>query len=291
MNRNIIALTCFLALVGCARSDVYPLFPAEQTAGRDLDYSEGFAYSHGIGVPRDYAKAVAAYKRAADRGDGRAMNNLGIMAIQGRGSDPSPGAARDWFEKAAEAGSSSARYNLGLLDELGVGSSRDPSRARLNMQIAAAQGHVLAKERLGTSYSEVGTFEEESCPTCPAESLDQLRSLANGGDPSARYNLGVRYLRGIGTSKNPAEAARWFTLAARSGYAPAARQIAQMHLRGEGVGRSKVLAHAWLNLAARDRGEEGRAARNEMDALETSMETEEIEKAQRIAADYAVKGR
>jgi len=66
---------------------------------------------------------------------------------------------------------------------------------------------------------------------------------------------------------------------------------AQMHLRGEGVGRSKVLAHAWLNLAARDRGEEGRAARNEMDALETSMETEEIEKAQRIAADYAVKGR
>jgi hypothetical protein len=64
-----------------------------------------------------------------------------------------------------------------------------------------------------------------------------------------------------------------------------------MYLRGQAVGKSKVLAHMWLNLAARSDGEEGRAALGEMEALEQTMTTSEIDQAQDLAASGANKGR
>ena len=42
-------------------------------------------YANGLGVPKDDAKAVEWYKRAADRGDREAMFQLGVFRFSGRG--------------------------------------------------------------------------------------------------------------------------------------------------------------------------------------------------------------
>ena len=44
-----------------------------------------------------------------------------------------------------------------------------------------------------------------------------VRPLAQRGDPVAQYHLGLMYLNGEGTRQNPAEAAKWFRLAAEQG--------------------------------------------------------------------------
>ena len=43
-------------------------------------------YARGQGVPQDYAEAVKWYRLAADQGDARAQNNLGVMYANGRAS-------------------------------------------------------------------------------------------------------------------------------------------------------------------------------------------------------------
>jgi len=333
------ACASMLALAACSGPRTYPLFPAERTAPPNVHYDVGHAYANGTGVARDYGKARSAYERAAEAGDARAMNNLGVMDLQGRGGAASPSSAIGWFRKAALAGSSAAHFNLGLLHELGIGGS--VADAAFEYRIASAQGHALAQRRLaillegghglasgpdesrrllqlsavngdpealarvsafrGTrldASSAAAVLAEEGCVGCTlpeqkmaSRAVGELHRLAHEGDASARYNLGVRHLTGNGAVRDPSEAARLFTLSARSGYAPAARQLAQMHLRGEAVGRSKVIAHAWLNLAARDGGAEGRAALSEMEALEGSMTPSEIEESQRLAAEFSAKGR
>jgi|HigsolmetaAR203D_1030402.scaffolds.fasta_scaffold00564_5 FOG: TPR repeat, SEL1 subfamily len=317
------------------------LFPAEMVARTDPALEEGRAYQRGIGVPRDYARALRSYEIAAAAGDARAMNNLGVMALQGRGQVPNVGKASDWFRKAAAAGSAAASYNLGLLSEFGVGEPPSPAKAAASYLIAAQQGHPLAQRRLavlleggrgvpadpeesrrlfemsamggdrealekisgidrqkGAGPEAVVAFLAEEHCDCDvrerkkaAEGMVELRRLAERGDAPAQYNLGVRFLTGKGITRDAAEAARLFTRAAQQGHAPAARQLALMHLRGEAVARSRILAHAWLNLAARDRGQEGVAARAEMESLEASMSPSEVAEAQRRAASYASIGR
>jgi TPR repeat protein len=114
-------------------------------------------------------------------------------------------------------------------------------------------------------------------------SISTLEELAMSGDMSARYNLGVRHLNGEGVVKDPSEAARHFTLAARAGHAPSQRQLAQMHMRGQAVTQSKVLAHHWLNLASRQDSADGRAARAEMERLEITMSPEQVSEAQALS--------
>lgn len=335
------AVAALPVLVGRAEAKEFPLFPfestTEQARGRAVETDRA------RGLPRDYAGAEAALSAAAEAGDARAMNELGIMALRSRGDDASFSSARGWFSKAAEAGSASARYNLGLSLEarasgwFGWFFLFDRTDAATEYGIAASQGHALAQRRLavllengrgvaanpaeaarlrdlayargdraeldraaaldGTEDREEVAVQlvDDRCMGCggvgkhrqPAN-LPDLRKLADAGDAPARYNLGVILLTGKDATRDPAEAARLFRLAAGTGYAPAARQLGQMHLRGEVVTRSKILGHAWLNLASRDDGKEGRAARDEMRALEAGMSRSEIAEAQRIAAGFAV---
>ena len=44
-----------------------------------------------------------------------------------------------------------------------------------------------------------------------------VQPLAQRGDPVAQYHLGLMYLNGEGTRQNPAEATKWFRLAAEQG--------------------------------------------------------------------------
>ncbi len=336
---RITIITAFLAatasLAGCAGStNVYPLFPAEQTTAFTSDFTAGYRYQFGIGVPRNYEYAIYAYEKAADKGDAKALNNLGVMAMRGEGSSVSPGKGGSYFRKAAQLGSASAHFNLGLIADNG----RNPAKAAEEYRIAAEMGHAEAQYRLSTMIESGEVLSKEpgearrmldmavarqdkdalaringirtdkdvarylateNCTECTgaadkamaARGLDALNQLAEEGDASARYNLAVRLLQGNDANSDPSEAARLFTLAARQGYAPAQRQLAQMHLRGQAVAKSKVLAHMWLNLAARSDGDEGKTAFTEMEALEQSMTSAEIDQAQDLAATGANKGR
>src|SRR5262249_57181211 len=66
----------------------------------------------------------------------------------------------------------------------------------------------------------------------------RLRDAALAGDPTAAYEVAMRFLEGRGVPANLEEAARWYERAASKGLAPAQFRYASMLEKGQGVKRT-----------------------------------------------------
>src|SRR5882762_9580074 len=107
----------------------------------------GVLYGTGAGVARDEAQARKLFERAAEAGNPRGVTNL--AALGGGGSASSdPARARELLAKAAET-NAEAQYQLGLMMADGTGGAKDDVGARNLFEKAAAQNHAGALERMG----------------------------------------------------------------------------------------------------------------------------------------------
>ena len=82
------------------------------------------------------------------------------------------------------------------------------------------------------------------------QDLTETRRLAEQGDVTAQYNLGVHYSNGDGVQQDDAEAARWYRLAAEQGDADAQYSLGFMYATGDGVPENDAEAVKWYRLAA-----------------------------------------
>ena len=79
----------------------------------------------------DYAEASKLFARAAKSGDMDAMNNLGMLYLQGLGVAQDVQRALDLFRSAAELGHVTAAHNVGYVYENGIGVRQDLARSRV----------------------------------------------------------------------------------------------------------------------------------------------------------------
>ena len=86
-------------------------------------YQLGRAYA----ANRQMAEAVAAWRKAADKGSSAAMVELGVLYGTGAGVPRDEAQARKLFERAAE-GRQSARRHQSCGAVGGAGARRDPAR-------------------------------------------------------------------------------------------------------------------------------------------------------------------
>lgn len=107
----------------------------------------GVLYGNGSGVARDEAQAQKLFERAAQAGNPRGVSNLAALG-GGAGSAADPARARELLGKAAET-NAEAQYQLGLMLSEGEGGAKDEARARALFEKAAAQNHPGALERMG----------------------------------------------------------------------------------------------------------------------------------------------
>jgi uncharacterized protein len=108
----------------------------------------GVLLAAGSGVAKDEAQARKLFERAAEAGNPRGVTNL--AALPGSGTAPSdPARARALLVKAAATNSAEAQYQLGLMTADGVGGPQDDFAARALFEKAAAQDHAGALERMG----------------------------------------------------------------------------------------------------------------------------------------------
>ena len=75
----------------------------------------GDMYRRGLGVDRDYAKAVEWYQKAADQEYAPAQYSLGFMYLNGLGVDQGYAKAVEWYQKAADQGYAWAQTSLDTL--------------------------------------------------------------------------------------------------------------------------------------------------------------------------------
>ena len=81
-------------------------------------------------------------------GDASAQNNAGELYETGRGTQPDPKQALEWYRKAAEAGFAPAQFNLGRLYAAGTGVPPDFGEARQWLEKAEREGIAAARQLL-----------------------------------------------------------------------------------------------------------------------------------------------
>ena len=208
-------------------------------------YNLGEMYYEGEGVPKDAAKALEWYQKAAAQGLAKAQYNLGEMYYEGEGVPRDAAKAVGWLQKAAAQGNANAQYSLGMFYYTGEGVPKDAAKAVEWLQMAAAQGDVYAQHNLGVMY-----YEGEGVPNDVAKAVEWYQKAAAQGHAKAQHNLGEMYYKGEGVPKDAAKALEWYQKAAAQGHAEAQSKLGALYIVGEGVSKDLVLAYAWINLAA-----------------------------------------
>jgi TPR repeat protein len=112
----------------------------------------GVLYGTGAGVARDEAQAKKLFERAAEAGNPRGISNLAALG-GGTGAPSDPARARELLSKAAET-NAEAQYQLGMMLAEGNGGTKDDAAARALFEKAAAQNHPGALERMGAFAQE-----------------------------------------------------------------------------------------------------------------------------------------
>jgi uncharacterized protein len=112
----------------------------------------GVLYGTGSGVAMDEAQARKLFDRAAAAGNPRGVTNLAALG-GGGGASSDPARARELLAKAAET-NAEAQYQLGLMLADGAGGAKDDIGARNLFEKAAAQNHPGALERMGAFTQE-----------------------------------------------------------------------------------------------------------------------------------------
>jgi TPR repeat protein len=108
----------------------------------------GVMFATGLGVPKDESQARSLFERAAEAGNPRGVTNLAALADRGS-VPPDPVKTRSLLAKAAESNSPEAQYQLGLMVADGIGGPKDDAAARALFEKAAAQDHPGALLRMG----------------------------------------------------------------------------------------------------------------------------------------------
>ncbi len=111
----------------------------------------GVAYGTGTGIAKDEDAARKLFERAAEGGNPRGVTNL--AALGGSAAATDPARSRELLGKAAET-NAEAQYQLGLMLEDGTGGPKDDAGARALFEKAAAQNHPGALERMGAFAAE-----------------------------------------------------------------------------------------------------------------------------------------
>ncbi len=248
----------------------------------------GMLYGRGCGiVPRDHAKELARYHKAADQGSSIALNQIGSYYDRGAGDDPAE--AFKWYRKAADHNDAVAQYNVGSMYESGDGVERDSLEAGVWYQAAIENGFHQALNRLVSLYDRGKAMPTRSLQDNQKEGLALLQSWANQNNiyaevelaeaykagslglprdetqfihwlrkaaennSQAQVYLGYAYSHGEGVAKDEAEAVKWYQKAAEQGNVNGQANLGYMYEHGKGVHKDMAAAAKWYQAAAEQR--------------------------------------
>jgi TPR repeat protein len=213
----------------------------------------GWIYQTGLGVSKDYVKAVLWYRKAAEAGNSDGQNNLGAMYHNGWGVSKDDSKAVLWFRKAAEAGNSAGQNHLGLMYNNGWGVSKDYAKAVLWYRKAAEAGNTDGQNQLGNMFfSGVGVRKDY------AEAVRWYRKAAEAGHIWGQTNLAAMYSGGHGVPQNSVHSAFWYRKAADAGLAEAQRRLGDHYYLGSGLKEDVSQAFDWWGKAAAQGDEEAK---------------------------------
>jgi TPR repeat protein len=109
----------------------------------------------------------------------------------------------------------------------------------------------LAEQGNPTAQYQVGILYAEGTGVVQSDVIASawFQRAAAQGVAGAQYNLGVSYAEGLGLAKDDVAAVKWFRRAADQGMAYGQLNLGLMYAAGRGVPQDNVEAVKWLELA------------------------------------------
>jgi len=164
------------------------------------------------------------------------------------------------LQYAAEQGNAVAQWKLGRMYATGEGVTRCDLRAFEYFSRIAndhADDYPDAPQALfvANAFVALGQYYLDGIPNSqvkpdPNRAREMFSYAASYfGNADAQYQLARIYLDGHGVTRDPRQAARWFTLAANKGQYQAQAMLGYMLFKGEAVPRETARGLMWLTLA------------------------------------------
>ena len=175
----------------------------------------GICYEHGIGVSRNYSKALAWYQKAADNGVAEGYYNVGVCYEIGMGDKADPQKAAAYFLQSAEMGFAQGMFKMADIYLVGFGVQQNDTNSFELLNKAARSGHPAAMNAMGAVYA-AGTLGQ---PMDEKIAVEWFQRAADAGNLEAIKNMAVVYKNGVGVKTDPVNALLWYTIAKNGGYA------------------------------------------------------------------------
>lgn len=118
------------------------------------------------------------------------------------------------------------------------------------------------------------------------EAIKWYRKAAAQGDDQAQFGLGICYSKGQGVAKNDVEAARWYRKAAEQGNVGAQNDLGNCYAYGEGVVKNEIEAYKWTLLAAAQGND---IAKKNLEIAERQLTAATRAEGQRLALEWEEK--
>ncbi|KAG0252301.1 hypothetical protein DFQ27_008154, partial [Actinomortierella ambigua] len=185
----------------------------------------------GSGVSKDSEMAFAWFLRAAQHGHVDAMDRVGDMYAEGRGTEQSDAEAARWRTRATDQRTSN------LLDRVDI-ASHGTSQSAKHDPGDKSLFRTMSRIQLEATESSLG-----SVMNVRDTNQDRVKAMAEiqaaeRGDARAQFNLGTMYDTGRGVEQSDAEAVKWYTKAASQGNPGAQNNLGLMYKNGRGVEQS-----------------------------------------------------
>ena len=198
-------------------------------------------------VEKDMDKAIHWLKRAAEKGDARAVYTLGDMYSEGIEVKLDYTEAAKWYTLGVEKGDASAENNLANLYMTGQGVPQDYAKATelytraINENQADMSRYNLAELKL---YAPPPFGNQK-------EAVPIILEAAKSGNTYAHITLGEMYETGRGVKRNYQEAAKWYKSAIDADWAEAMVALGEMYRTGRGVPVDYELARYYFDTAVK----------------------------------------
>lgn len=207
----------------------------------NLSVDNGYAYigqgenAYNVGEnyyeAKEYNKAISWLTKGANKGYSDAQYLLGLMYFNGEGCEKNTSTAVYWYRKSAEQDHAGAQCNLGYCYVNGIGVSENIFDGFDWTRKAYKNGSNIAEENLSSYFRD-------------------FKLMAENGNTTAAFYLGLCYENGYGTSQNYYEAIKWYNVSANSGSPAGMNNLAYLSYYGLGTSVDKVSAICWWKKAS-----------------------------------------
>lgn len=199
-----------------------------------------------MGLEKNPAVAIAAFRKAIALGHARSMNSLAYMYHKGLGVEEDQATAVDWWRKADKLGNLDGTLWLAHCYRSGVGVKRDYTKAKSLYGQAVLRGNAFAMNEYGYCFDHPLGGKQDF-----AEAMKWYEAAATLNHPKGTCNVGTMYYFEKGVSRDLALAVDWWQKAADLGDNDAMYKIARLYNSGEGFERDAEVALKWYLRAAK----------------------------------------